>query len=83
MQQEVLSDDVRRWTDRRRGYGYGDEERGMGERVEGLNAAGEAPPAYVKEPERAHLERAEGFELGRMAPVEGKPPDYEERRPGR
>lgn len=54
-----------------------------------MDAAGEAPPAYVKEPEQAHLENGEGVELRgmarmrEMAGLEGKPPDYEERLPSR
>ncbi len=94
MQQQVLSEDVRSWTRHRRaGYGLEDEERGRGAapagREEGLDAAGEAPPAYVKEPEQAHLESGEGVELRgmarmrEMAGLEGKPPDYEERLPSR
>ena len=90
MQQDVLSEDVRSWTRHREaGYGFGDEERGRPGRVEGLDEAGEAPPAYVKEPERVHLERGEGVELRGMARSrelpgsEGKPPDYEERLPSR
>lgn len=94
MQRSVLSADVRSWTrDRRAGYGFEDEERGRagrGEEEEGLDAAGEAPPAYVKEPERVHLEGRGGGEgvelrgmarLREMAGLEGKPPDYEERLP--
>lgn len=79
MQQSVLSEDLRCWTRHRREEC--DEERGRAarRREEGLDAAGEAPPAYVKEPERAHLEGGgEGVELRGL---EGKPPDYEERRP--
>ena len=90
MQQSVLSEDVRSWTRHRQaGYGFEDEERGRTEREEGLDEAGEAPPAYVKEPERVHLERGEGVELrgmarsGERAGVEGKPPDYQERLPSR
>lgn len=89
MQQRVLSEDVRSWTRHRRaGLGL-DEERGRVGREEGLDEAGEAPPAYVKEPERAHLERGEAVELSgmarlrEMAGLEGKPPDYEERLPPR
>ena len=90
MRERILSEDVRSWTRHRRaGYGFDDEERGRARREEGLNAAGEAPPAYVKEPERVHLEREEGVELTSMARVaevtglEGKPPDYVERLPSR
>ena len=90
MQQRVLSEDVRSWTRHRQpGYGFEDEERGRSRREEGLDEAGEAPPAYVKEPERVHLERGEGVELRGMARSrempgpEGKPPDYEERLPSR
>ena len=74
----MLSEDVRSWTRHRRaGYGFEDEERGrVVGREEGLDEAGEAPPAYVKEPERAHLQGGEGVELRGL---EGKPPDYEER----
>lgn len=88
MQQRVLSEDVRNWTGHRQaGYGFEDEERGQAGRVEGLDEAGEAPPAYVKEPERAHVGRGEGVELRGMARLremgglEGKPPDYEDRLP--
>ena len=85
MQQRVLSEDVRNWTRHRQaGYGFEDEERGRpAGRVEGLNETGEAPPAYVKEPERVHLEAGEGVELRGMTRSEGKPPDYEERPPPR
>lgn len=100
MQQSVLSEDVRSWTRHRRaGYGFEDDDeeggraaaaaarrRGEGEGEEGLDEAGEAPPAYVKEPDRVHLEGrgGEGVELRgmarrtEMAGLEGKPPDYEE-----
>ena len=87
MQQRVLSEDVRSWTRHRQaGYGFEDEERRPG-REEGLDEAGAAPRAYVKEPERVHLERGEGVELrgltrsGERAGAEGKPPDYQERLP--
>lgn len=90
MQQRVLSEDVRSWTRHRRaGYGFEDEERGRAGREEGLDEAGEAPPAYVKEPERVHLESGEGVELRGMARMretaglEGKPPDYEDGLPPR
>ena len=91
MQQQVLSEDVRSWTRHQRdGYGFEDEERGRtAGREEGLDEAGEAPPAYVKEPERAYLERGEGSDLRGMARMRsmaglgGKPPDYEERLPPR
>ncbi|KAF6234126.1 hypothetical protein HO173_007545 [Letharia columbiana] len=90
MQQRVLSEDVRSWTRHRQpGQGLEDEERGGTGRDEGLDEAGEAPPAYVKEPERAHLDRGEGVELRGMARfremvgLEGKPPDYEEGLPSR
>ena len=85
MRQRVLSEDVRNWTRHRQaGYGFEDEERGRpAGRVEGLNETGEAPPAYVKEPERVHLEGGEGVELRGMTRSEGKPPDYEERPPPR
>ncbi|KAG8529512.1 uncharacterized protein KY384_006149 [Bacidia gigantensis] len=64
----------------RRGYGSG------GTRImhhEGLDETGEAPPPYVKEPERAHLgDDAASVEL-RDWDREGrvKPPDYVERGP--
>lgn len=85
MRQRVLSEDVRSWTRHR----FEDEERVRSRREEGLDEAGEAPPAYVKEPERVHLERGEGVELRGMARsretpgLGGKPPDYEERLPSR
>ena len=80
MRESVLSEDVRSWTRHQRaGLGFGDEERGRAGGVEGLDAAGEAPPAYVKEPDRVHLQRGEGVELREVAGLEGKPPDYEER----
>ena len=94
MQQSVLSEDVRSWTRHRRaaGYGFEDDEEGgraaarRGEEGEGLDEAGEAPPAYVKEPDRVHLDGrgGEGVELrgmarrAEMAGLEAKPPDYEE-----
>ena len=103
MRQSVLSEDVRSWARHRRaGYGFEDEDeeggraavrrrRGQQEEEEeeegGLDEAGEAPPAYVKEPDRVHLEGrggGEGVELRgmarprEMAGLEGKPPDYEE-----
>ena len=91
MQQSVLSEDVRSWTRHRQaGYGFPDEEgRGRSGREEGLDEAGEAPPAYVKEPERAHVDRGEGVELTgmtrlrQMAELGVKPPDYEENPPVR
>lgn len=91
MQQNVLSEDVRSWTRHRQaGYGFPDEEgRGRPGREEGLDEAGEAPPAYVKEPERAHVDRGEGVELTgmtrlrQMAGLGVKPPDYEENPPVR
>ena len=85
MRQSVLSEDVRSWTRHRQaGYGFEDEERGRpAARVEGLDAAGEAPPAYVKEPEPVHLRGSEGVELRGMVSSECKPPDYEERPPPR
>ncbi len=89
MQQRVLSEDVRSWTRHRRaGYGFEDEEGGRRRREEGLDEAGEAPPAYVKEPERVHLGGIElrgmggGRDVG-VGGLEGKPPDYEERGSGR
>lgn len=83
MQRSVLTEDVRSWSRHRTaGYGFHDEEGGRrAGREEGLDEAGEAPPAYVKEPERVHLEgrgEGEGVELRGMAGLEGKPPDYEE-----
>lgn len=90
MQRSVLSEDVRSWTRHQRaGYGFEDEERPRPRVEEGLDEAGEAPPAYVKEPERVHLERPEGVELRGMARLremvglQGKPPAYEERVPPR
>ena len=88
MRQEVLAEDVRSWTRHQEaGYGFPDPERGRRRREEGLDEAGEAPPAYVKEPDRAHLHRADGVELRglermrEMAGLERKPPDYVERLP--
>ena len=55
---------------------------GRGGMEEGLDEAGEAPPAYVKVPDRVHLgrggeEEEEGVELRGMGV---KPPEYEEGR---
>ena len=44
---------------------------------EGLDESGEAPPAYIKEPERAHLGEQAGMELSDLESRERKPPDYE------
>ena len=52
---------------------------------EGLNERGEAPPPYVKKPDRAHLgsrgtQSTEDIELGPWHRQDsGKPPDYNER----
>lgn len=89
MQQAVLAEDVRNWTRHREaGYiGFDDEERGRMRREEGLDESGQPPPAYVKEPERVHLRRAESVEMrvARLREMVGtqsaKPPDYEERGP--
>ena len=69
MRQSVLAEDLRCWNRHQR-----DEvEEAAGRRrrrrggEEGLDEGGEAPPAYVRVPDRALL-------MG-----EGKPPDYEER----
>ena len=52
--------------------------------TEGLDERGEAPPPYVKEPERVHLGEVgrgrENEERGVMSGEMGKPPDYMERR---
>ena len=48
---------------------------------EGLDERGEAPPPYIKEPERAQLDtrRNEQLELRRWDEnPRGRPPDYEE-----
>lgn len=69
--------------------GLGEDGRRARRREEGLDEAGEAPPAYVKEPERVHLQSGLGVELRgmarlrEMAGLEVKPPDYEERLPSR
>ena len=82
-QQDALAMDLNGWRRWRRG-GAGSRELRIRDE-EGLNERGEAPPPYIKEPERVHVrDREEGdMELEdweRRSP--GKPPDYREREVG-
>ena len=79
VQQNALAQDLRTWPTAggdggRWTFGTGDVRR-----EEGLNERGEAPPPYLKEPDRAHHESgAQGLELNNMSRAEGKPPGYDE-----
>ena len=78
VQQSALAQDLRTWPTGSRG---GRWRFGAGEvrREEGLDERGEAPPPYLKEPDRVYHETgAEGMELHVLSRAEGKPPDYEE-----
>ena len=75
--------DLNSWRRWRRG-GAGSRDLRLRDE-EGLNERGEAPPPYIKQPERLHVRGREEEDLEleeweRRSP--GKPPDYQERELG-
>lgn len=76
-QQSALARDLETWPGRMRAGRWRHGAAHDACPGEGLDERGEAPPAYVKEPDRAYLEGREGVELRDLESSEGKPPDYE------
>ncbi|MDI1485513.1 MAG: hypothetical protein OHK93_000651 [Ramalina farinacea] len=92
-QQDALATDLRAWrriSGRSRGRYWGNEAGNRNSRLddeEGLNERGEAPPPYIKEPDRARVREERGgielqsWETNRPRNEQtatGKPPDYTE-----
>lgn len=76
-QQSALTRDLETWPRQRRAGGWRHADADNASPEEGLDARGEAPPAYVKEPAQAHVEGGDDVELRDLDSGEGKPPEYE------